>query len=136
AKRPPLHFLERNFVVVVELGARCGRAGRFAGTAATAAVAAATTAATFVVTAAIEHLHRVRDDLGAVLFLARLFVVPAVSADRAFDVNELSLAQVLPANLRELAPRDDVVPLRPLLLFAAAVGDALIGLDPALCDIR
>src|SRR5688572_20194941 len=72
------------FVVVAHV-----RTGRGLGTArcglVVASAVAARGAAAFVAFA-IEHLHRVGDDLGAVLLLARLLVVPAVGADGAFDI--------------------------------------------------
>src|SRR5205085_4041335 len=92
------------FVVFHRLGRGRRRALSRAG------VRTAATAAAFVALA-IEHLHVLRDDLGAVALLPRFLVVPTVGAQRAFDVDELSLLQILPANFGELRPRDDVVPL-------------------------
>src|SRR6185295_16470799 len=89
------------------------------------AAVAALRAAAFVA-AAVEHLHGVGDDLGAVLLHARFLVVPAIGADRALDVDELPLLQILAADLAELAPGGDVVPLRALLLLAGFVGELLV----------
>src|SRR5438270_8582199 len=122
--RPRNLILERHCLVLVD-DVRAGRgAAALAGAGVSAAAGAA--AAAFVA-AAVEHLHVARDDLGAVLLLARLLVVPAIGADGAFDVDQLPLAEVLAADLAEAGPGDDVVPLGALLLFAALVGEALVG---------
>src|SRR5438445_8378185 len=85
--------LERNFVVFFDLGRRRRAALARAGVASAARTAV-------LITFAIEHLHLIRDDFGAVALLSRLFVVPAIGADRALDVDELPLAQILTADLR------------------------------------
>src|SRR5206468_398873 len=72
----------------------------------------------------------------AVFLLAAFLVVPAVGADRAFDVDQLSLLQVLAADLTELSPGRDVVPLRPFLFLTVLVGEALIGGDGELRHAR
>src|SRR5262249_14035278 len=69
-----------------------------------------------------------------VALLLRLLVFPTVRADAPVDVDELSLAQVLAADLGQLAPGHDVVPFRALLLLAVAVGEALVGGDGELGD--
>src|ERR1051325_6811132 len=89
----------------------------------------AASAAAALIPAAGEQLHRAGHDLGAVLFLSRFLVVPAVGADRAFDVDELSLAQILAANLAQFSPGGDVVPLGAFLFFAGAIGELLVGGD-------
>src|SRR5690606_30863977 len=92
------------------------------GPAATALIAAATaaivSAAAF--TAAAEHLHLVRHDLGEILLhavLAGVFVV----ADLPLDVHLRSLAQVLAGDFRELAEEGHPVPLGVFLGVAVAV---------------
>src|SRR5205085_9293522 len=100
-------LLKRNLLVILHF--RRGRRG--GGRLARRGVSAAAVRAALFIAAPIEHLHRAGDDFRAVLLLPRLLVVPAVGADRAVDVNELRLLQILPADLGELAPGDDVVPL-------------------------
>src|SRR5207249_5467661 len=105
--------LERNFVVFFDLGrCRCRRAAL-----ARAGVAAAARTAVLVALA-IEHLHLIGDDLGAVALLSRLFVVPTIGADRALDVDELSLAMILTADLRQFSQGDDVVTLGTFMHIA------------------
>src|SRR5438445_5614853 len=121
--------LERNFVVFFDLSRR----GR--GRAALARTGIATAARTAVLVAfAVEHLHLIGDDFGAVALLSRLFVVPGIGADRTLDVDELPLAQILAADLRQFSPGDDVVPLGPFLLLASLVGVAVIGRERELRD--
>jgi hypothetical protein len=116
--------LERNlFVVFLHLGrGRARAAGRPAGL----AVAAAGTA---VVALLVEHLHLTGDDFRPILLLTALFVVPTLRADRAFDVDELSLLQILATDLAETIPGDDVVPLGAFLLLTVAIGESLVGGD-------
>src|ERR1043165_8109228 len=97
------------------------RASRGAAALARAGVSAAASARAFVA-AAVEHLHVAGDDLGAVALLAGLFGVPAVGADGALDVDELSLAEILAADLAEARPGDDVVPLGAFLFLTVFVG--------------
>jgi hypothetical protein len=74
-----------------------------------------------------EHLEGVADDLGAVLLLARLAVVPGAGLEATLDVDLLALGEVLAGDLRLLAPDDDLVPLRLLLLLAVLVLPAAAG---------
>src|SRR5438477_6539362 len=105
ASAPSRLPLEGNFVVVVH-----GRAGRRAAARRFAVTAAAAVAATFVIALLLEHLHVLGDDLGAVLLHAGFLVVPAFGADRTFDEDKFALAQILAADLGQLAPGHDVVP--------------------------
>src|SRR6266480_2977170 len=115
-----LRTSERHLVLVFRRPARPRRRGGRP-----ARVTAA--AALLTVALAIEHLHLAGDDLGAVAFLPGLLVLPAVGAIGSFDVDQRALAQVLPADLRQAGPGDDVVPLGALLLLAALVGEFLVG---------
>src|SRR5262245_29052010 len=67
-------------------------------------------------TAAAEHLDVARHDLGREALLS-LLVLPLASADAALDVDLPALGEVLPADLRLLAPHHDAVPLGGFLLL-------------------
>src|SRR6202022_3041190 len=103
ARAPRPCLLERHLVVILRPRRGGGGAGGLAG--------GAGIAAALVVALAVEHFHHLGDDLGAVLFLVRFLVFPTVGADGALDVDELPLAEELAADLGELAPGDNVVPL-------------------------
>src|SRR2546422_2535536 len=125
----PALTLKRHFVVFFDLRGGGGCRAAFA----SAGVAAAGRGVV-VIPFAVEHLHVVCDDLRTVPLLSRLLVVPTVIADGPIDVDELPFAQILPADLGELAPGHDVVPLGALLLLAGAVGETLIGGERELGD--
>src|SRR5690606_36853731 len=116
---------ERNIVVrevaseVVRLGRRRFLARRvLAGSRARGTFAASATATALAGAAATEHLHLIGDDVGEVFFHAVLAGVLVV-ADRAFDLDLATLAQVLAGDLAELAEQLHPVP------FGALLGDAL-----------
>src|SRR5205085_9637382 len=93
-------------------------------------------AARFAVAFAIEHLQLAVDDLGAIALLAGLLVLPAIGADRALDVDQRALAQILPADFGQAGPGDDVVPLGALLLLAALVSEFFVSGHGELGDGR
>src|SRR5580693_5852610 len=113
--------LERDVVV---LGARCSGAAR----AAEAAFVVGRTGRSGAGAGTLElgrtradHLEVVADDLGAVLLLAGLAIVPGARLDPAFDIDLLALGEVLAGDLGLPSPDHDVVPLGLLLALAVLV---------------
>src|SRR4029079_2379874 len=90
-------------------------------------------AATAAALTAAEHLEVLADDLGLVLLLAAVLVVPRARLDAPLDEDLLALGEVLAGDLGLLAVADDVVPLGLLLALTVAVleppagGDAEVG---------
>lgn len=78
--------------------------------------------------AAIQHDHVLGDDFGPAA-LGAVLTLPLAGLKPAFDVDLTALREVLPADFSELAPDDDVVELRALLLLARLVGPRMIGRD-------
>src|SRR5688572_17558610 len=86
---------------------------------ATAACASAPTAVTTAFAAlAVEHLHFIGHDLGAVAVLAFL-VLPLAGSDAALDVHLGTLAQILARHFRQASEQRHPVPFRALLPFVA-----------------
>src|SRR4051812_42626029 len=83
---------------------------------------------------ATEQYQVVDDDLGLVLLLAGLFVVPGVGAERALDVDGAPFLEVFAGDLGGALEGDQVVPLGAVLPLAFFVFEALVGGEGELCD--
>ncbi len=73
------------------------------------------------------ELECVDDDLGAVILLAALFVIPGARLQTTLDIDRATLLHVLRDDLGGAAERDDIVELRhflllPVLVFKDAIG--------------
>src|SRR3974390_3457222 len=76
-------------------------------------------------TLSADHDEVVDDDLGAVLFLAGLLVVPGIVVDAAFDIDGAALLQVVAHDFGSAPERLDVVPLSTVLPVTVFVFGAL-----------
>jgi len=94
---------------------------------------AAAAAAAAALTAAPEERDLVGLDLPD-LAVHTLFVRVLTAAQRALDVHRAALRQVLPAELRRLAPDADLVPLGALLPLTFLVGPLLRRRDAQVGD--
>ena len=77
--------------------------------------------------ASAEQHQIVGHDLGHVLLLAGLFVVPGAGLQAAFDVDFAALFQILAGNFRQPLPEHHVVPLGTVLPVAVFAFEALVG---------
>src|SRR4051812_17972339 len=121
--------LERN-IVVGDLG--CLRVGFLRSALVHAAVGcgpAAASAATraFATLATAQHDEVVHNDFSLIFLLARFFVVPRASAQRAFDVNGAALFQIFAGDLGGASKGGKVMPLGVVLPCAFFVLLALAG---------
>src|SRR5205823_1154768 len=96
-----------NFVFV-RLGSRSGfrRRNRFANAPSAITLIAAISSTTTARTS--QHLHRFADYLQLAPLLSRLFVVPGIKLQPAFDKNRTSFFQVLARHFRCSSPKSDV----------------------------
>src|SRR5207248_9379212 len=73
-----------------------------------------------------EELNGLSLHFGRVLGLAVL-IGPLPGLKSAFEINLAAFRKVLAAELSELAPDDDLVPLRAFLFLSRLVGPAFVG---------
>src|SRR5580704_806019 len=96
------------------------------GCATTGAAAGALTASpTFA--ASTEQDHGGCHDLGHVLFLIGLLVIPAAGLQAAFDVDLVALLEIFPGDFGHALPEHDVVPLGAFLPLPTFVLVGLVG---------
>src|SRR3989338_3508088 len=82
----------------------------------------------------IEHDHVFGDDFRAVPFLA-ILPLPLAGLDAAVNVDFTALAEILSADVGQLAPGDDVVKLRLFLFLAGGIRPAVVGGDAEVGDV-
>src|SRR3954469_9900153 len=76
------------------------------------------------------------DNLGHILFLAGLLVVPGTRLEPALNVDLATLLQVLTGDLGESLPEHHVVPFGAILPLSGFIFKTLVGRDRDLCHCR
>src|ERR1700687_6198862 len=74
------------------------------------------------------------DDFSAVFPLPALPILPACGLELAFDVHLGAFGDVLPNDLRQTLPGQDVVPLRPILPCVVSVFEPFVGSEAEVGD--
>lgn len=74
------------------------------------------------------------DDLGAILPLPALPILPTRGLNLCLDVEFGALGNVYPYNLCQALPGHDVVPFGPLLPFVVAVFEPFVGSEAEIRD--
>src|ERR1019366_1365271 len=93
-----------------------------------AAGLAGASAAAFAAGIASSEQHQIVDnDLGLVLFLASVLVVPGVGTQAAFDIDRATFLEVLGGDLSRALESDQIVPLGTVLPVSVLVLETLVG---------